>query len=117
MSIYLERHAARAAELLKYVETIRLASVQFSGFGWRTYDEQFRLRHAVNPASSWGIMDIELWVTVAAAASIVSATPSPRPNTNRYSTFGPTKHPCHTKLCRFRRLISRPQVLNLSMEQ
>ena len=23
------------------------------------------------------------------------------------------KHPCHTKLCAFRRLISRPQILNL----
>ncbi len=86
MSLYLERHSARAAELLKYAETIRLASVQFSGFGWRTYDEQFRLRHAVNPASSWGDMDIELWVTVAAAASIGSATPRPK---NRYNTFGP----------------------------
>ena len=36
MAIFLEKHPSRAAELLKYAETIRLASIQFSGFGWRT---------------------------------------------------------------------------------
>ena len=55
---------------LKYAETIRLASIQFSGFGWRTYDEQFCLRRAADPSSSWGEMDLELWVTVAAAATV-----------------------------------------------
>ena len=70
MAIFFEKHPSRAAELLKYAETIRLASIQFSGFGWRTYDEQFRLRRAADPSSSWGEMDLELWVTVAAAATV-----------------------------------------------
>ena len=40
-------------------------------------------------------------------------------NLNRSSKLGDIneknqkKHPCHTKLCAFSRLISRPQILNL----
>lgn len=83
MAIFLAKHVDRAAELLKYAETIRLAAVQFSGFGWRAYDEQFRLRRAADPTSSWGQMDVELWVTVAAAAQM---GPSPRQTIAGYNT-------------------------------
>ena len=54
MAIFLEKHPNWAAELLKYAEGIRLASVQFPGMGWRVNDEQFRLRRAADPSSSWG---------------------------------------------------------------
>ncbi len=83
MSIFLTKHADRAAELLKYAEKIRLAAIQFSGFGWRAYDEQFRLRRAADPTSSWGQMDVELWVTVATAAQM---GPSLRQNIAGYNT-------------------------------
>lgn len=76
MAIFLEKHPARVAELLQYAETIRLAAAQFPGPSWRAYDEQFRLRKAADPSSSWGEMDMELWVTVAAAASIRSSNPN-----------------------------------------
>ena len=35
------------------------------------YDEQFRLRQAANPARPWAELDMELWVTVAAASALV----------------------------------------------
>ena len=54
MAIFLEKHPNRAAELLKYAETIRLASVQFPGTGWHAYDEQFRLRRVADQSSSSG---------------------------------------------------------------
>ena len=66
MSIYLDKHTHRYAQLLKYCEIIRMASVQFQGYGWRTYDEQFRLKMEIDPSRSWGEIDMELWVTVAA---------------------------------------------------
>ena len=71
MAIFTARHPSRFAELLKYAETIRLAAAQFPGFGWRSYDEQFRLRQEANPSRSWAVLDMELWVTVAAASSLL----------------------------------------------
>ena len=32
------------------MDTIRSAAQQFGGLGWRTYDEQFRLKQAVFPS-------------------------------------------------------------------
>ena len=48
MAIYLAKHPFRAGELLKYSEIIRTASIQFPGQGWKTYDEQFRMKQATN---------------------------------------------------------------------
>ena len=73
MAVYATRHQGRFLELLKYAETVRTASLQFPGLGWRNYDEQFRLRMEANPSRSWGSMDMELWVTVAAAGSMLPA--------------------------------------------
>ena len=39
MSVYLENHATRAVEMLKYIDTVRSAARQFGGYGWWTYDE------------------------------------------------------------------------------
>jgi hypothetical protein len=30
--------------------------------GWVNYDEQYRLRKATSPSSSWGVVDMELWM-------------------------------------------------------
>ena len=54
MSIYLVKHFSRFAELLKYAETVRMAAMQFPGFGWRRYDKQFRLGQEAHPSRSWG---------------------------------------------------------------
>ena len=77
MAIYATRHPARFLELLKYAEIVRTAAVQFPGLGWRNYDKQFRLRMEKNPSRSWATMDMELWVTVAAAGSFLPAANPP----------------------------------------
>ena len=73
IAVFAIRHPGRVVELLRYAETIRTAALQFPGLGWRSYDEQFRLRMEVNPARSWAAMDMELWVTVAAVGSVAPA--------------------------------------------
>ena len=62
MNIYVGAHPNKIHQLLKYLHSIRLGASRFSGQGWILYDEQFRLRKASNPASSWGEMDTELWL-------------------------------------------------------
>lgn len=59
-SIYLEAHPSRMQQLLKYMHDIRLGAEK--AVGWVTYDEQYRLRKAINPSSNWGIIDSELWL-------------------------------------------------------
>lgn len=60
-NIMLEKYQTRAQELLKYMRDIRMVAAR-SGNGWFSYDEQFRLRKASDPHSSWGIINPELWL-------------------------------------------------------
>ncbi|XP_056020808.1 uncharacterized protein LOC130054574 [Ostrea edulis] len=60
MSVMLEKYRARAQEFLKYMRDIRLAATRSQG--WYKYDEQYRLRKASNPESSWGIISQEFWL-------------------------------------------------------
>ncbi|KAJ8319735.1 hypothetical protein KUTeg_002713 [Tegillarca granosa] len=55
-SVYCHAHPSRFLEFLKYMHDIRLGASRIRGMGWRSYDEQFRLRKAVDPSSSWGQM-------------------------------------------------------------
>lgn len=59
-SIMLEKYRTRAQELLKYMRDIRIAASKSSG--WFKYDEQFRLRKASDPHTSWGQINTELWL-------------------------------------------------------
>ena len=79
MAIYLARHPSRVGKLLKYSEIIRTASIQFPGQGWKTYDEQFRMKQATNPARSWGNLDVELWLTVVAVSVLGPVSAASRP--------------------------------------
>ncbi len=60
-AIYLAAHPHRVQEMLKYANVIRTASSRFGGWGWRTYDQQFRMRQQGQPQRSWGVIDGELW--------------------------------------------------------
>ncbi|KAK3101442.1 hypothetical protein FSP39_003631 [Pinctada imbricata] len=63
MSLYLEKHPSRVQEMLKYMRDVRLAASRAPNqTAWVRYDEQFRLKRANNPQSSWGIIDNELWL-------------------------------------------------------
>ena len=63
-AIYLERHPDRTQELLRYSEIIRFACRKFGGFGWRTYDVEFRTQQALNPTRSWATIDGVLWLEI-----------------------------------------------------
>jgi hypothetical protein len=43
MGVYLQMNPSKNLELMLYSETIRTASINYSGYGWRNYDEQFRI--------------------------------------------------------------------------
>ena len=61
-SIILEKWPSKGLELFKYMQTVRLAA--FMGYfrGWIQYDEQYRLQKAISSCSSWGEVDMELWM-------------------------------------------------------
>lgn len=60
MSIYVLRHPEATQGLLKYMSVIRRLAARNAN--WVYYDSQFRLRKAVNPTSSWAVVDTELWL-------------------------------------------------------
>ncbi|CAG2229749.1 unnamed protein product [Mytilus edulis] len=58
-----EHSLGRLQELLKYMSVVRLGAKRNpNNLGWKLYDEQFRLRKTLDPASSWAIVDPELWL-------------------------------------------------------
>ena len=81
-SVFLEAHPQRTQELLKYCHIVRMAASRYPGFGWRIYDQNFRLRQQAHPHRSWAILDGELW-------SLYVTAPSQRDNsTMRLNTRG-----------------------------
>ena len=60
-AVYLSAHPHRTQELLKYAHVIRSAASRSGAYGWRSYDEQFRLKMHRYPQNSWASMDGELW--------------------------------------------------------
>lgn len=64
MSIYCVAHPEKFQSLLKYMNTVRLAAKRCgtNNFGWKNYDEQFRLKMAADPTNKWGDVDVELWL-------------------------------------------------------
>ncbi|CAG2258146.1 unnamed protein product [Mytilus edulis] len=70
VSVYCTVHSGRLQELLKYMSVVRLGAKRNpNNLGWKLYDEQFRLRKALDPASSWAIVDSELWLLYMADSS------------------------------------------------
>ncbi len=69
MSIYLEAHPSRTQELIRYANLIRTIASRFSGWAWRSYDQQFRARQESHPQRSWSLIDGELWSVYVTSAS------------------------------------------------
>ena len=72
MSIFLERHASKAIEMIRYVDLIRKLAHRFNGKGWIQYDKEFRMGQAVNPQRSWGSYNADLFMDKITATHIVS---------------------------------------------
>lgn len=64
ISIYCTVHSNTFQDLLKYMQLIRLGANRCASLNWKLYDEQYRLRKAQEPSSSWANVDTKLWLFV-----------------------------------------------------
>ncbi|KAK3104774.1 hypothetical protein FSP39_009871 [Pinctada imbricata] len=62
MSIYVQAHPSSATNLIKYMSNVRLGANRTKDLGFKSYDEQFRIKKAKNPSMDWGTVDNELWL-------------------------------------------------------
>ena len=86
-SIFVEAHPTRAQELLRYAHLIRTIHARFGGWGWRSYDQQFRMRQESHPQNSWSIIDGELWSVYVTSSSVSSSNRFQQQNKGYRSGF------------------------------
>lgn len=60
LSVFTSVHTSKYQDMLKYMHDVRTGAGRSSG--WKIYDEQFRLKLAMDPTKSWSAIDTELWV-------------------------------------------------------
>lgn len=60
MNIFLCKHPEVAQDMLHYMNSVRQGARRT--LDYKKYDEQYRLRKARNPSSSWASVDGELWL-------------------------------------------------------
>ena len=68
-SLMLEKFPSKGLEFFKYMYTVRMAASRGYSLGLVNYDEQHRLRKATSLSSSWGVVDMELWMCVSTPPS------------------------------------------------
>jgi hypothetical protein len=68
MAIRVQRFPNDAAPLLKHIETVSELAHSYGDDAAARYDRQFQFALANDPARSWGIVDIPLYMQVAASA-------------------------------------------------
>lgn len=97
-SIYLKQFPNKAHELLQYMSIIREAAMRGNtGLSWRLYDEQFRLRQAIQ-VQSWAQINSDLWLRVL-GTSVSTNPPKQKPQTNTCDFFN--QGHCSYNPCRF----------------
>ena len=67
MSIYLMKYQDQAFQLLNYLKQKRPAVNKHPGDGCISYDEQFRIRKAIDHKAQWGQIKTTLWLTIVGA--------------------------------------------------
>ncbi|CAG2231803.1 unnamed protein product [Mytilus edulis] len=87
-SVMLEKWPNKGLEFFKYMQTVRMAASRGYSGGWVHYDEQFRLRKVFSPFSSWGVVDMELWL-------LCVSTPNVSPSFNTGISNG-NNHQSHS---------------------
>ena len=71
-SIYSVNNPDKIQALLKYMNTIRTGAKRHGGMGWKSYDQQFRLRIASDNTMSFDTIDYELWLLYMTSNQYVS---------------------------------------------
>lgn len=61
ISVYVSVHPLAIQGLLMHMRNVRLAASRSQGYGWRDYDEQYRLKRARYPSLPWGPVDLDFW--------------------------------------------------------
>jgi hypothetical protein len=88
MGIYLQHHPGKSLELLHYMEIIHFASTKLTGFGWRAYDEQFRvLLSRYQNTKCWSVIDQNLWLLCVTVPSVTKTS-----NSSNTGGSGPKKN-------------------------
>ncbi|XP_053159419.1 uncharacterized protein LOC128347977 isoform X2 [Hemicordylus capensis] len=64
MGVVIPAQPARALALVKYMDIIHRAVSDFAGNAWVRYDENFRMRAALDPSMPWDAPHLELWVLI-----------------------------------------------------
>ena len=103
-SIYLAKFPTKTGELLQYMFNIRESAVNKGGFAWRNYDEQFRLRQALNP-SSWAHINSDLWWRCTLTKE-TSDVPSHTITGNKFTCNDFNNGQCRWPNCRFNHICS-----------
>ena len=102
-AVYITAHQAQAGDLIKYLHNIRLGAERTTGLGFKSYDEQFRLKRAMNQSMSFGNIDNELWLIYMAnpASPNVHATQSNSPNVHAKCYDFNFKGACSKHQCKY----------------
>ena len=74
MKIYLLEHKKKVFDMLDYVEDMSFAATKWGGYGWRTYDEQFRVVMASSPSTKWDEMNQRLWLLHITPSTMIPST-------------------------------------------
>ena len=62
IAVMMQRKINKTPPMISYMTTILQAANASTGFGWRQYDEQFRLKLAAFPGMKWDVIDNHLWL-------------------------------------------------------
>ena len=62
IAVIMQRKIEKTPPMISYMTTILQAAKTSPGFGWRKYDEQFRLKLAHFPHMAWDMIDNHLWL-------------------------------------------------------
>ena len=62
IAVMMQRKVNKTPPMISYMTTILQAANTSTGFGWRQYDEQFRLKMATFPGMKWDVIDNHLWL-------------------------------------------------------
>ena len=102
MAVYLTAHPDKHQDLLQYLFTIRECAARQSGYAWRTYDEQFRLRMVSCPSNPWSTINNDLWWRcMLVGDNMTTQQALSRPNNPRHKCIAFNKGQCNWPSCKF----------------
>lgn len=104
-SIYLQAFPDKTLEVIHYMYNIRECAGRQSGYAWREYDEQFRLRQASAPAS-WSAINNDLWWRCVLVTDHASQA-KPSSDRLKYTCHDYNKGNCRWPNCKFTHACAR----------